>query len=165
MLVPFDSLPAASRVWIFASDRALDGGDARRLLSEADDFLAGWKAHGEPLRCGRQWIDDRFLVIGVDPTTANASGCSIDGLFRAFHSLETELGTRLVAGGRVFYRDDRGVSQPATRKEFERLAEQGVVGAETPVFDTSLTSAEELRRGFERPAAETWVASLLGARE
>jgi hypothetical protein len=164
MLIPFDALPPESRIWIFGSDRALIGDDARRLLRAADDFLEEWQAHGEQLRCARQWIDDRFLVIGVDPTTANASGCSIDGLFRAFRVLEGELGTRLVAGGRVFYRDAQGVAHPATRPEFERLATQGVVGAETPIFDTSLTSAEELRRGFERPAGETWVSSLLGLR-
>ena len=161
MLVPFDTLPPESRIWIFGSDRALEGEDAQQLLDTADDFLASWKAHGEPLRSGRLWIDDRFIVIGVDSTAANASGCSIDGLFRAFRGLEEELGTRLVAGGRIFYRDSHGVAQPATRKEFGQLAEQGIVGAETPVFDTSLTSAEELRRGFERPAGETWVAELL----
>ena len=164
MLIPFESLPPDSRIWIFASDRALDGENSARLLGVTDDYLTQWKAHGEPLRCARQWIDDRFLVIGVDPTTANASGCSIDGLFRAFRALEGELGTRLVAGGRVFYRDAEGVAHPATRQEFERLAAQGVVGAETPVFDTSLTSAEEFRRGFERPAGETWVSQLLGLR-
>ena len=162
MIVPFESLPPETRIWIFGSDRALDGAMARRLLEATDEFLAEWRAHGEPLRCAREWIVDHFLIIGVDPTTTNASGCSIDGLFRTFRALESELSTRLVAGGRVFYRDTRGVPQLATRQEFERLAEQGVVGAETPVFDTSLTTAEEFRRGFERPAAETWVASLLG---
>src|SRR5262245_30640170 len=164
MLTPFDALPAASRIWIFASDRVLDGRDAERLLDATDEYLTQWKAHGEPLTCARQWIEDRFLVIGVDPTTANASGCSIDGLFRVFRALEGELTTRLVAGGRVFYRDAEGVPHLATRQEFERLAAQSVVGAETPVFDTSLTSAEEFRRGFERPAGETWVSTLLGLR-
>ena len=164
MLVPFESLPPESRIWIFASERALEGEDAQQLLDEADTFLSDWRAHGEPLRSARQWTEDRFLVIGVDPTTSNASGCSIDGLFRAFHALEDELSTRLVAGGRIFYRDAQGVARSATRREFEQLSVQGVVGAETPVFDTSLTSANELRRGFERPAGETWVASLLATR-
>ena len=164
MLIPFEMLPAESRIWIFGSERALEGEGAQRMLGAADEFLAGWKAHGEPLRCARQWLDDRFLVIGVDSTAANASGCSIDGLYRAFRALEGELGTRLVAGGRVFYRDAQGVAHAATRQEFERLAAQGVVGAETPVFDTSLTTAEDFRRGFERPAGETWVSELLGLR-
>lgn len=161
-IVPFDSLPAESRVWVFASDRALDGDEARRLLEVADEFLARWKAHGEPLRAARQWTDDHFLIVGVDPTTANASGCSIDGLFRAIQALGSSMGARLVGGGRVFYRDERGVVHGVTREEFTKLAANGAVTAETSVFDTSITLAGEVRSGFEKAAGETWASKLLG---
>src|SRR5690348_11723546 len=115
--VDFSALPPASRVWIFASDRPLTGGDADRLLAEVDRFLAQWKAHGAPLRSAREWRDDRFLAIGVDPTAEQASGCSIDGLFRGLRELEQTLNTQLVGGGRVFYRDAAGRAQTASRKD------------------------------------------------
>ena len=35
-LVPFDSLPDDARVWVFATDRALDDAEAARLLAETD---------------------------------------------------------------------------------------------------------------------------------
>jgi len=161
MIIPFEALPPESRVWVFASDRALDGETEKRLLAETDDYLERWRAHGEPLRCARRWTDSHFLVVGVDPTTANASGCSIDGLFRTLKALEDEVGAQLVGGGRIFYRDAQGAPQAVTRREFTELARNGVVNAETPVFDTSLTSAGEVRSGFERPAGETWVGTLL----
>jgi hypothetical protein len=161
MIIPFESLPSEARVWVFASDQALDGTAEERLLEQTDEYLERWKAHGEPLRCARRWSDAHFLVVGVDPNTANASGCSIDGLFRTLKSLEDEIGAQLVGGGRIFYRDKHGAPQTASRKEFVELARNGVVNAETPVFDTSLTTAGELRSGFERPAGETWVGALL----
>src|SRR5688572_24620362 len=71
-IVPFDSLPDSSRIWIFGSDRPVTGPAAEQLLAEVDRFLDGWRAHGEPLRCGRLWADDRFLVVGVDQSDANA---------------------------------------------------------------------------------------------
>jgi hypothetical protein len=163
-IVPFDSLPDDSRVWIFASERPLDGEAARRLLDATDEFLDRWKAHGEPLRAARQWNDDRFLAVGVDPRTANASGCSVDGLFRAFRALEATMGTQLMTGGRVYYRDADGATHAASRDEISTLAANGVVNRETPVFDTSLTSAGEFRRAFERPAGETWVVGLMERR-
>jgi hypothetical protein len=98
-VVSFDSLPANARVWVFASDRPLRGEDSRALLAEVDRFLDEWKAHGSPLRSAREWRNDRFLAIGIDPTVEQASGCSIDGLFRGLQALESSLGTRLVAGG------------------------------------------------------------------
>ena len=161
--VAFNELPDAARVWVFASDRPLQGSDAERLLSEVDAFLAQWKAHGAPLRSAREWRDNRFLAIGVDPTVEQASGCSIDGLFRGLQALEKTLGTSLVAGGRVFYRDSTGGAQLATRKDIPSLATAGKLTRRTPVFDTSITDAKSWRSRFEVPAAESWVSSLLPA--
>ena len=162
-VVQFQDLPASARVWVFASDRPLTGDDSKTLLREVRLFLAQWNAHGHPLRCASEWRDDRFLVIGVDPTAEQASGCSIDGLFRGLQTLERVLHTKLVAGGRVFYRDASGVAQLAQRPEIEALASKGALTTKTPVFDLSLTAASDYRARFERPAGETWVAALLPA--
>jgi hypothetical protein len=160
-IVPFDSLPDASRVWVFGSDRALSGADTDRLLAEVDRFLEQWKAHGVPLVCARDWRDEHLLTIGVDSTREDASGCSIDGLFRVLQAMERPLSARLVGGGRVFYRDDEGRVQCAARSELAQLAATGGVTNATPVFDTGLTSAGEWRERFEAPARDTWVGQLL----
>jgi hypothetical protein len=158
-IVPFTSLPDSARVWVFGSDRLVQGAAADSLLAAVDQFLAEWRAHGVPLHCARDWRDERFLAIGVDVTQENASGCSIDGLFRTLHTLERELGARLLGGGRVFYRTDSG-TQVASREEFEQLIERGEVTAQTAVFDTSLTTAADWRTRFEQPADKTWTAAL-----
>lgn len=162
-IVPFEALPDASRVWVFGSDRALRGADAGRLLSEVDRFLGQWKAHGVPLTCARDWRDEHLLTIGVDSTRESASGCSIDGLFRVFQAIERPLGTRLLGGGRVFYRDAEGEVQCVARDRLGELAEAGVVTDATPVFDTGLTTLREWRARFEAPAGTTWVGALLRA--
>src|SRR5256885_1768545 len=153
--VKFEELPDVARVWIFASDRPLRGDDARTLLDTVDQFLSQWKAHGAPLRSAREWRDDRFLLIGVDPTIEQASGCSIDGLFRGLQGLERSLATRLVAGGRVFYRDANGEPQLAARSELASLAARGILNGDTPVFDTSITNAGAYRERFEQSARDT----------
>ena len=157
-VVEFSALPPQARVWIFASDRALTGGEAETLLGEVDRFLEQWKAHGAPLRSARDWRDERFLAIGVDPTAEQASGCSIDGLFRGLRELERSLGTQLVGGGRVFYRDAGGRAQMTTRRDAPMVIEP-----ETAVYDTSVTDARAYREAFVRKASESWVRSLLPA--
>ena len=158
-IVPFESLPDAARVWVFASDQPLTGAVADTLLAAVDEFLAGWRAHGLPLRCGRDWRDGRFLAIGVDVDVENASGCSIDGLFHRLQQLEREIGSRLLGGGRVFYRSRAGI-ETTSREEFVRRVAAGDVVRETPVFDTTLTVASRWRTSFEQAASQAWTASF-----
>jgi hypothetical protein len=156
-IVPFDALPDSSRIWIFASDRPLQGAAAATLLAEVDRFLADWKAHGTPLRNARDWRDDRFLTVGVDVNEENASGCSIDGLFRTLQQLQHEIGAQLVGGGRVFYRTSTGI-ETTTREEFADRVKRGEIAQDVLVFDPSLTDLKSWRAKFEQPAAHAWTA-------
>ena len=156
-IVPFETLPDSARIWVFASDLPLLGATADTLLAAVDQFLADWKAHGVPLRCAREWRDSRFLAIGVDVTAEHASGCSIDGLFHTLQQLERSIGSRLVGGGRVFFRTKSGI-ETATREEFIGRVRSGDVAHETPVFDTTVTDAANWRTKFEQPAGKSWTA-------
>jgi hypothetical protein len=162
--VPFHALPDDARLWVFATAAPLADGAEPLLLDAVDAFVDGWAAHGAPLRAGRDWRDARFLAVAVDQRSTGASGCSIDGLFRTLRALEPRLGTTLLAGGRVYWRDADGGVQAGTRAEFRALAAAGAVGDATPVFDTAVTTAGEWRARFERPLAESWHAQLAGAR-
>jgi hypothetical protein len=161
--VSFASLPADARVWVFASDRALDESASRKLLTEVDGFLNQWNAHGHPLTCARDWRDAMFLAVGVDQSTAGASGCSIDGLFRTLKGLEPTLGASLLPAGRVYWRDAEGGIANGERSRFTALGTEGRVTASTRVFDTTVNTASAWRASFERPAGETWHATLLKA--
>jgi hypothetical protein len=161
-VVPFDTLPDASRVWIFGSDRPLSEAGTTALLKGVEEHLANWKAHGAPLTVGSQLRDHRFLVIAVDQSTAGATGCSIDGLFRVLQGLEPTVGANLVGGGRVFYRDSQAVVQSTTQGEVPALVASGAITKDTVVFDTSLTDLGAFRAGFEKRAKESWIRPLMG---
>jgi hypothetical protein len=161
-VVAFDTLPDASRVWTFGSDRPLSEEASTALLQGVDEHLVDWKAHGAPLTVGRQVRDDRFLVVAVDQSTTGASGCSIDGLFRVLQRLEPLVGASLVGGGRVFYRDHTGHVQTAARNEVAGLASAGEISPDTVVFDTTITDLGSWRSHFEQPAKKSWIAPLIG---
>ena len=159
--VPFETLPASARVWVFACDQPLAGEQAELLLGTVDEYLNEWRAHGQPLTCARAWRDGRFLAIGVDQTDAYASGCSIDGLFRTLQQLQRQLGASLVGGGRVYYRDETGAVRSVARDAFAQLAESGAVTGATRVFDPTVATAGEWAERFETDAAASWHAALI----
>ncbi len=160
-ITDFAALPTDARVWVFACDRSLTADEARPFLAQVDAYLAQWKAHGTPLRCARAWAHDRFLAVGIDPTAEQASGCSIDDLFRRLRGMGDAIGTQIMAGGRVFYRDATGLVRSASRPEFSAMAARGDVTADTRVFDTSVIAADDWRARFERRAGDTWTKELL----
>ena len=160
-IVPFSALPDSARIWVFASDRPIVGGAADTLLAEVDRYLADWRAHGVPLRSARDWRDEHFLTIGVDVDAENASGCSIDGLFRALQQLQREIGAQLIGGGRVFYRGGSGI-ESTTREQFAERAKRGEISPEAPVFDPALTDLASWRAKFEQPASKAWTARYFG---
>jgi hypothetical protein len=160
-MTSFQDLPDSSRTWVFGSDRTLDSTKSEQLLKEVDRFLAQWKAHGAPLTSGRDWKYGRFLTIAVDQSTEGASGCSIDGLYRALKALEPQLGASMVTSGLVFYRDAKGEIQSVDRERFGSLSAHGQVSADTSVFDPTVTTLGEWKARFENRAKDSWHAGLL----
>ena len=157
----FEKLPDDSRVWVFAADRTLDEEQSKQMLAEVDQFLPRWTAHGSPLTVGRDWRYGRFLTVAVDQSTAGASGCSIDGLFRSLKSLEGKLGASMVTSGLVFFRDPCGVVQSADREGFTELSGKGKVSTDMTAFDPTVTTLGEWRARFELPLRDSWHVKLL----
>jgi len=162
-IVEIAELPDSARVWVYGADRELGKEGGEKLLAATDEFLKGWKAHGVPLTSGREWTDDRFLTIAVDQEREGASGCSIDGLFRALKALEPELGAKLVTSGLVYFRARDGAIRAVTRDEFTELATAGEIDGKTEVFDLSVITLGELRARFRSRAADSWHSSLFSA--
>lgn len=160
-LVPLEELPDSARTWVFGADRTLDAAAAAALLREVDRFLSQWRAHGTALTVGRDWRCGRFLTIAVDQSTAGASGCSIDGLFRSLKALGPALGASLVTSGLVFYRDGARAVQSVDRECFTGLSVEGSVRPDTRVFDPTVATLGEWRARFELTAAQSWHAGLL----
>jgi hypothetical protein len=164
LTTPFEKLPDSARVWVYGADCDLDKSAEVTLLSEVDNYLTNWTAHGTPLSAARDWRWGRFLTIAVDQEQAGASGCSIDGLFRALKSLEQRLGASIVTSGLIFFRGKDGGIRSVSRDEFGELGASGEVDADTEVFDLSVTTLGEWRARFASRAGNSWHSALLAAR-
>lgn len=155
-LIPFEALPDESRLWVFGVDRTLAKTEQESFLSAVDRFLETWQAHGVRLTCGRDWRRGRFLLVAVDEASEPPSGCSIDAMVGVLRGQERRLGLRVLDNTPVWFVAD-GEVRRISRPDFRRLAEQGVVGPDTVVFDNTVTRLKDARAGrWEGPARGTW---------
>jgi hypothetical protein len=157
----FSSLPPDARAWVYAATTPIPLLAQRTLIEGLDAFFARWTSHGRPVAGRVALLYGRFLVVAAS-LDGLISGCGIDKLDHAVRDLAAGLGLTFAAGLDVAYRDADGAVQVVPRGTFRRLATEGVVGPQTPVFDTALTSVAEVD-AFERPAAASWHARLLTA--
>ena len=154
--IAFDQLPPDARLWIFAAERPLSTEEGRRVLEEADAFVATWTAHGVPLAAGRDLRYNQFVLVGVDERAAGVSGCSVDALVRRMQQLERTLGVELVNNGPVLYREGDAIER-VSRERFAELAAAGTVSLSTRVFDNTLTRIGDVLAGkWEVKASESW---------
>jgi len=160
-LVAFSSLPDDSRLWVFGSAEELSQESERVLLAAVDDYLSDWRAHASPLTAARDWRDSRFLAIAVDQRDENASGCSLDALFRVLRETESRIGASLLDNSRVYFRERDGSVHTTDRAGFTDLAQSGAIDSDSMVFDLSVPTVGEWRARFETAAANAWHRALL----
>lgn len=154
--VDFDSLPDHGRLWVFPLSRTLSADEVAACTAVVDDFLNRWAAHGTPLRSGRTFVEERFLLVGVDVDAEAPSGCSIDALVNQLRGLGQEIGASFIDHAPVWYRDGGSVKS-VSRPGFQALVTAGEVDLSTQVFDPSLTRIGAYREGaLEVSPEDSW---------
>lgn len=154
-------LPGESRVWIYGAERALSEVEVITIRAELQDFVANWVSHRRELDAAADVLHDRFLVIAVDESKAEASGCSIDGSVRFLQELGARLGIDFFNRMIFSYRDDAGAIHTVPREEFKVRYKAGQLENETIVFDPLVKELGELRQIFERPLEDSWHSRMV----
>lgn len=161
MASPLDNLSSESRIWVYGAERALTAAQTATVRSRAQEFVKEWNSHKQSLSAGADVLHNRFLVLAVDETQAEASGCSIDGSVHFVKELGAELGVDFLNRMRFSYRDEAGKIHTVGREEFKLLYAQDQLTNESIVFDPLVKELGELRQIFERPLEDSWHSRMV----
>lgn len=156
-----DRLVPQSRVWVYGAERALTSEETVTAQKELQTFVAGWVSHRRELKASADVLHNRFLVIAVDETAAEASGCSIDGSVHFLQGLGARMGVDFFNRMIFSYRDQSGEIHTVPRDEFKVLYKSGQLENDTIVFDPLVKELGELRQIFERPLEDSWHSRMV----
>ena len=156
MYIPFNTLSAEARVWVYQASRPLNEVEQSLIEKTALDFLESWATHGKPLKASYKLFHEQFLIIGVDEGHQQASGCSIDSSVAFVQALERELDLSFMDRGKVaFIVEDKIFLEPIPQLKSSIAA--GKITADTKTFNNMVTSKQELEEKWLQPAKETWL--------
>lgn len=157
MYTEFENLPAHTRVWIYQADRNLTVQEQEMLESRLKVFTENWAAHQQPLKASAKVFYARFVVLAVDESYNQASGCSIDSSVHFLQELEKELEVNFFErSNQAFLKEDE-IHTAHIKKLKQKIAE-GFIEGDTLVFNNLVTNMQELQQNWKQPAKESWLA-------
>ena len=162
MTTLFESFPDTARVWIYAAARPLTIEEHEYTCARLNNFMDEWSAHGTKLKADFKLMHKRFIVITVDESGQNATGCSIDTCVHEIQDIGAKLNLDFFNRMQVVYRDEtNNMVVSCTIAELKEMVAHHDFPDDTPVFDNSITTLGQLRSAWEKPAHQTWIARYL----
>jgi hypothetical protein len=149
------SFSPQSRVWVYQSNREFSASEVTEIQEKLNAFTAQWQAHGHQLKAKAEIIHNFFIVITVDETASNVTGCSIDASVRVLKEIETQYNLDLFNRFNMAYMGDNKVFS-LNKEDFETLVSIKKITPDTIVFNNMVQTLEEFETKWQVPFAQSW---------
>jgi hypothetical protein len=149
------SFSPQSKVWVYQSNREFSTTEVAEIQEKLDAFTSQWQAHGKQLKAKGEVVYNFFIVITVDETASNVTGCSIDASVKVLKEIEQQYGVDLFDRFNMAYLMD-GKVVTLNKEDFETLVTIKKVTPDTIVFNNMVQTLDEYRNKWEVPFAQSW---------
>ncbi|MDT7833372.1 ABC transporter ATPase [Flavobacteriaceae bacterium S356] len=160
MYITYNNLPNNARVWVYQSERMFTRDEIDFISENAQTFVEQWTRHGDDLKGSFTIKYDQFLVLAVDESFADVSGCSIDASVRFVQALEQKLNVDLMDKMNISFKDQDNINI-VKMSAFKEYAKANKITAETIVFNNMIATKEDLETKWEVPANQSWHRRFL----
>lgn len=151
----WEKMSPETRVWIYASNRPFTTQEAMQVTPHLEAFANQWASHNVQLQAWAGMLFNQFIVLAVDESRQDASGCSIDSSVRYLRSLESALGIDLFDRWNFhFIEDDAVITLP--KDEFADAHRNGRILDDTLVFDHLVNTLGKLKASWIKPLGQSW---------
>lgn len=155
MLVPFNTLPNNARIWIYQANREFTENEIQEVSKKAEDFIETWKRHGEDLKASYEIKYQQFLVLGVDESFNDVSGCSIDSSVRFIKTTEQSFGIDLMNKLNIAFKIGENINT-VSLSAFQQFVKEDRIDGDTIVFNNMVQSKADYDTKWEVPASQSW---------
>ena len=155
MYVDYKELPKNARVCVYQSDREFTQEEVEFISEKAIAFINQWTRHGDSLKGSFIIRYNQFLVLAVDESFNNVSGCSIDASVHFVQQLEQTLQVDMMDKMNIGFKIDNNINI-VKMNLFKDFVKENKVNADTVVFNNMVVTKEEFENSWEVAAQERW---------
>ena len=144
----FENLNSNSKVWVYTSDRPLSVAENDYLQKQSSLFVEDWAAHGVGLKAEALVYKNQFLILAVDESQTNASGCSIDSSVKFVKAMGGEINTDF------FNRMNLVITKNECELEMTHVSDLKNF-LDYSVYNPMITTLEQLRNSWLIPVSSS----------
>ena len=149
-----------SRVWIYQSSRMLSLSEALQAEDMMNDFVAGWKTHGDPVKGYANLFFGQFVIVMADESAAGVSGCSTDSSVRVIKEMESRFNIQLFDRQMLaFVIKDKIQLLPLSQLNY--AVENNFINEDSLYFNNTVLNKKELENNWIIPVKQSWLAKRL----
>lgn len=153
----FPQLRPEAKAWAYVASRPLSSEESDALGQTIASFQSQWSSHGRVVHSNFMIAYKQVLILSADVDQGEISGCGIDKSLHLLDSIAESFGFTWANTLSIVYKVGDETVQITDRASFRRLVQAEEVNALTPVFDFSVSTLNDIRRGlFELPAGSSW---------
>lgn len=149
-----------SRVWIYQASRVFSIGEALEIENLVNQFTAGWKSHGAPVKATGYLFFGQFIILMADETATGVSGCSTDSSVRFIKEIEQRFGVSMFDRTTLaFVVKDKIQLLPLPQLQY--AADNGFIDSDTLYFNNLVQTREELENNWIVPVKNSWLKNRI----
>ena len=157
--IPTD-LSDNSRVWIYQSSRLFFISEALQMEDMLNEFVAGWKSHGAPVKGYANLFFGQFIVIMADESDTAVGGCSTDSSVHVIKAIEEKFQVQMFdRQSLAFVIKDKVQLLPLNQLDY--AVRNGFVTPGTLYFNNTVLTKKELLDKWLIPVKDSWLAKRL----
>ena len=160
MFVNFEDLDGAARVWVYQSSREFSENEVKEISLKLKGFVDNWQRHGDDLKASFCMKYNHFIVLGVDETFNNVSGCSIDASVNIIKTLENEFSVDLTNKLSISFKDASNINV-VSMGDFQKFAKLQKITSNTIVFNNMIQTKGDFENNWEVTADKSWHKRFL----
>lgn len=155
MLIPFDKMPDYARVWVYQADRNLSDAEVQYIQQTLDFQVNNWAAHGAALVGAATILHKRFVIVGVDESHNQVSGCSIDASTNWLKNLGAKMNLNFFDRSVAYLQSDE--IKTAEMLKIKTLVAEEIITPDTLIFNNLVSNMGEFKKTWNVSAGESWM--------
>ena len=154
MFIEFEKMPNKSRVWVYPSERQLKRQEINEISVKIQTFCNTWTSHNRAVISSFK-VEECFILLFIDETEYNISGCAIDKSIALIQSLVEEYNIDFFNRLNILFIENN------VTKILPLLKFKDVISRDIIVYNTLVKDKLDFLENWKVPVYKTWLNKFI----